>query len=628
VARLAWERLYDGDEADRYHALAVPGDGSLVRARIDPATAQVLVQRVAAPGPGADFASWSTFAASTDTGIALASYGATVLLFFVHSDGVTIKLAESGNYGQSFGAPGNVAVASGAVGRLAADVKSDGTTLLVYSVGGTVFRVRRSGGSWGAPAAWTNSVATVSGLACRYSVDFNVVICGTDSVGAAKLWVAVYGDGFNQPLDTWSTLWELSRADPGSNVSFRAPFVDKTDVFRMLFVEKYAGSEEYARPQWSNTSPFGGFLSNNWRDPVPFDLSSEYGVAIAHDASHAWLSTPSGVWRASTGAATLDLTGDVLEAQQEVTPFDGKLRIVLRNDDGRYAGLADGPYAAIKRSSQIDFSPGYVTSGGVQVSTGQRYWIEGWEYERRDGKSAFVLYARDGWWLLRNWRARRVYAWGAGEGSVAEILSFIFARSGLEFASLSSSEAMTLHMPAFAIHPGEDGLVAVRRLLEKVPDVIRLSGEDVVSINPLPDQDVDYDYGAEHPVLSGRYGEATPAWNRAQVFGQGVLVNAFDWPSIGDVYDRLRQVSDLNLTTPDAAQERADALLREEVMSASTGEIVVAVNCGQELYDVVSVTDALAGLAEERRRIVGLALRYARGGAKPLYEMRLRLSAV
>ncbi|HEX9976329.1 MAG TPA: hypothetical protein VGA82_03675, partial [Dehalococcoidales bacterium] len=36
VVRLDWERLYTGTEDDYFHALTMPGDGSLIRARITP----------------------------------------------------------------------------------------------------------------------------------------------------------------------------------------------------------------------------------------------------------------------------------------------------------------------------------------------------------------------------------------------------------------------------------------------------------------------------------------------------------------------------------------------------------------------------------------------------------------
>ncbi len=629
VARLAWERLYSGGESDYFHAATMPGDGSLVRARVDPSANSLYLQRVVDPGPGSDFAAWSSFATvSATAGIALAASAAAVLLFYVDTDNVTIKLAESGDYGESFAGPVTVATASGAVGWLAAGLKSDGTALLFYSVGATVYRVKRSGGVWGSPAAWSNSLASVTGLACCYSIDFNVVVAGTDASGAGGVWTAIYGDGFNQPIDTWSGLAELSRADAGSGVEFRAPSLDRADTYRMLFVEKFSGSQSYSRPFWTHVSALGDFLTHTWREPVPFDVSSAYGVAMTHSSTAAWLSAPSGVWRAPFDTSVLDLSDDVLEVREETAPFDGRVRIVLRNDDGRYRDLTSGSLSLIKRGSQVDVSPGYVTSDGPAVSVGPRYWIDGWEYGSGAGKATFTLHAGGGWSLLERWRARREYAWAAGTATVFQLLSFLFARAGLELGCHSSSSTITSFRPSFAIHPGEDGRTAVRRLLETVPDVIAIAGESGLAMNPLPDQEADYAYGADHPVFSGRYGTGALDFNRVQVFGQGRMLDAFDWESIDDVYDRLRQVHDLNLTTAAQLQERVDALMRKAAMASLDGEIVVPVNCGQELYDVVTVTDAAAGLSEACRRVLGISLHYSRAGASPVYQMRLRLGAV
>src|SRR5438477_230514 len=43
IRRLAWSRLYTGSEPDGYHAAALPGDGSLIRAR--PSGGRVYYQR-------------------------------------------------------------------------------------------------------------------------------------------------------------------------------------------------------------------------------------------------------------------------------------------------------------------------------------------------------------------------------------------------------------------------------------------------------------------------------------------------------------------------------------------------------------------------------------------------------
>ncbi|HEV8574081.1 MAG TPA: hypothetical protein VGR43_05165 [Dehalococcoidia bacterium] len=58
-----------------------------------------------------------------------------------------------------------------------------------------------------------------------------------------------------------------------------------------------------------------------------------------------------------------------------------------------------------------------------------------------------------------------------------------------------------------------------------------------------------------------------------------------------------------------------------------SAEISAPVNCGLELYDVVEVTDAGAGLSASRRRVLGVAMRYSTG-ERPVYEQRIALGAV
>ena len=51
------------------------------------------------------------------------------------------------------------------------------------------------------------------------------------------------------------------------------------------------------------------------------------------------------------------------------------------------------------------------------------------------------------------------------------------------------------------------------------------------------------------------------------------------------------------------------------------------VNCGQELYDVIEVTDAGAGLSAARRRVVAMAMRYSTG-KRSVFEQDVTLGAV
>ncbi len=109
-----------------------------------------------------------------------------------------------------------------------------------------------------------------------------------------------------------------------------------------------------------------------------------------------------------------------------------------------------------------------------------------------------------------------------------------------------------------------------------------------------------------------------------QVFGSATFSESFDWPSSDAAYDRLAQVSDKNLAMQTQTDNRAAAILRHTLTAARSDEITVPVNCAIALWDTISTTDAVAGLAVAKRRVVGIALRYATG-ERNAYEQRLTL---
>ena len=67
-------------------------------------------------------------------------------------------------------------------------------------------------------------------------------------------------------------------------------------------------------------------------------------------------------------------------------------------------------------------------------------------------------------------------------------------------------------------------------------------------------------------------------------------------------------------------------MLRDAAIDAADGRITVPPNCAQELYDVIEVTDAVAGLDAAKRRVLGLRLRYS--AEKGEYTQELDLGGV
>jgi hypothetical protein len=368
-----------------------------------------------------------------------------------------------------------------------------------------------------------------------------------------------------------------------------------------------------------------------WREPVAFDYTGDYGVAAAarNLGGHLWLSAPAGVWSGLSPAnPDLDLSADVVEATVQLGAGGGRARLVLANPAIgntpalRYSNYGSGALGALRRGARLELSPGYCTAGGAEASTGDMFWVESIELTT-GAEPRLILQARDAWWLLEQWRARRQFAWTAGSSAVSQILAFVCARAGLLFSSSTSSAALTTYEPAFTIHPGESGRTAVRRLLAMVPDEAFARGGGLASLHPEANDEPVYDYGGAHAVVSARYADVGSPRNRARVLGAGVYNEAFDFGEIESMGERIEQVLDINLTTTALAGDRAAFELRRAGMTQRHDEVLLAgVNCGQELYDVVALTDPQAGLDEAPRRVLVLTWRYT-AEPRPRYDMTL-----
>ena len=210
------------------------------------------------------------------------------------------------------------------------------------------------------------------------------------------------------------------------------------------------------------------------------------------------------------------------------------------------------------------------------------------------------------------------------------MLAFILARAGLKLEVESQSAGITGFYPDFTISSGERGESIIRKLLTFVPDVLFIEGSKAYLVNPLSSDNSAYSYGGEHSILEGRYRKGALRLNRVQVEGDDsgtpVIVNNFHWGEIDRLYDRFRQLEDRNIDSVVKAQQRGEAYLRGAEIESVSGIILIPVNCGQQLYDVIDITDARAGLAAVKKRVLGLVLVNNPGRSE--YSQRLWLGAV
>jgi hypothetical protein len=630
--KLSFSRLYSGQEDDYFHAVTMPGDGSLVRVRITPLSdsRKLYRQRVANPNPESDFSQWTYTSQYNAVIVAVASLAAEVSIFWIKSDR-KIQQIKSTDYGVRWSSPELIDYSpTTAINGITAAYKPNGDLALFFTDQQTLYVKKHESGQWQTKSAWDKTTGNLSGVAAVYDGDWNLFITGQDSDGNFKLWSLVYGDGGEVTAETWSDLAVFAEAPSGGDFEYHRAFLDKPDIYRAFYIEKFTGAEAYCRPFWSHSVAGTNFIDNLWREPVPFNLSSEYGLAIAHYGDYCWLSSPNGVWRAPLASQSLELTADVLSLKQETGKRQSKLTVELRNDDGCFSSLPP----PLDIGCQLELSPGYTTSQGNETSPGQSFTLEAYEHTSSGGKASLVLNALDGWNLVENWQARYQLRWNkiSSDTSVKDILAFIMARAGLKLETISQSSAITSYYPDFTISPNTSGTTAINRLLSFVPDVLFIEGDKACLINPLAEDASVYAYGSDHPILEGRYHVGSLQYNRIQVEGYDsgsespIIADRFNWDEIDRVYDRLKHLEDRNIDTVNKAQSRGEAHLRKAEIESADGLIRIPVNCGQQLYDVIDITDARAGLDTQKKRLLGLILTYNPDRGE--YEQRLLLGAV
>ena len=625
VRRLDWQRLYGGVEEEYFHALTVAGDGSLIRARITPPSdsRKLYIQRIINPGEVSDFSQWTYTNQYNAVVVAAASLGANISIFWVKGDR-KIQRIVSTDYGATWSSAQLVDYSpTTAINGISAAYKTNGDLALFFADQSTLYVKKLVNGQWQTKSAWDKTTGTLSGVSAVYDVDWNLFITGKDSAGNFRLWSIIYGDGVGIPAGSWGELKTFAEAPSDGNFSYHHASLDKPDVFRCFYIEKFNGSEAYSLPFQTHT--IGAFSDNLWPEPQPFNLPSEYGLALAHDNTYCWLSCANSVWRAPLAEKRLDLSGDILLIKQETSGCESRLTIELRNDSARFATLPEPLHIGCR----LEFSPGYLTENGCEVCSGQSYILQSYEYLNTDGASKLILYGVNGWGNVSRWVAKQQFRWNMNpeEASVKDMLTFMLARTGLRLKVISESEDSTTFCPDFNINPGTKGDSIIKKLLSYVPDLLFIEGDAAYLVDPSADDNSVYSYAAPqidgiHPILAGRYRTEAPAYNHICVEGfdsinnQPLIVNCYDYTDIENSSERYLAIEDINIGSANAGEARGEATLRRSEMEAAGGYIEIHPNCGQQVYDVIDLTDNRAGMVNERRRIFGLQTIFNPTGGK------------
>lgn len=629
AARLDWQKLYEGSEGDCLHSMCLAGDGSMIRTRIGPPVdnRRLYYQRIEEPGAESDFSTWTYSGQQNCLAVASVSSGTEVVIVVITSSR-EVKIIRSTNYGVTWTSPQLIDILSLAeIGGLTAASRPNGDLAVFFCVRQNLYVKRRIGGSWQGKTTWNKATGDLSGVAAVYGDDWNLAVSGKDTGGNYRLWNLVYGDGGEVPAGTWSELQEIASAPADSDYEFRNVFMDRPDVYRLFYVETYSGVEGYSRPFRSQTLPGAAYGNNLWLEPVPFNFLCEYGVAVGHSGDYCWLSVPGGVWRAELAEKRADISADITFLKHESGPETDRLVVHLQNYDGRYAVLPE----PLGQGCRLDISPGYRTNNGLEFSSGQSCVLEVFEYSSSGGNAGLVLSACGGWERIRNWKAACQFRFNltGSQANVKQILEFVLARAGIRLEPISQSQVITGFFPDFLIAPGVSGESVVRKLLSFVPDRLFIEGDTAFLVTPSDEDEPVYSYGNTHLIFESRYRTASWKANRITVEGfdvalaKKVVKDSFDWEQIAKQQMRQMWITDRNIGSISEAENRGAAYLEKAEGEAAADIIEIPVNCGQQLYDVIDITDERAGLAAARKRVMKITLVYdtVRGEYRQMMEL-------
>jgi len=641
IKRLTWTRLYEGSEYDNHHGIAFDGQGSMHRIRV--AEACLYRQKVTDPGEASDYSQWTQIATDCAGPCAIAAYGAKVYIFYKTTGNVLWKYY-SHDYGQSWNNAQLVAYAD--VLSLAACWWGTGDIVVCFALksnqlnGITLDTSTQSA----TPHTWSDTnhpLLDTYGIGATYNPFWpccEIVFAGKESDSPYNhydLFRTWFSNSHNfLALETFLAYPE------GEDFSLEYPdchlpaSAQSYETNRIVAVEKFTGTTAYTRPLSCHMVRGTYWSDTTFTEPKPFlDDSPAYGLRISSTSDYWWISRPGGVWRAPRPAASpLDLSDDIVALAQSVP---GNLVLELDNSEGQYASPGEGALASLRFRSEIVLKLGYKTIAGAEMSEAGTYWTDSWEYSSRPNMSRFIITALDGWGLMDRWTARYQMRWNkdaVNPRSVWQILYQLLARVGIKLTNTPAkpqSSAINNFYPDVTVTPGTRGTTALNRFLTFAPDRLVFRGQEAFTKNPLSNESSSYSYGTDHAILVGQYSHAVTL-SRSRALGRDdsdnrILEEAQDWDLLQLAIDILAQDYDPNLATATRAQERADAILRTRAQEANPAAITIPTNVGQELLDIITVTDERCGIDQDKYRVQAIRSDYDR--RKRIYHQRLTIGA-
>ncbi|HEY8745149.1 MAG TPA: hypothetical protein VIU62_18825, partial [Chloroflexota bacterium] len=218
-----------------------------------------------------------------------------------------------------------------------------------------------------------------------------------------------------------------------------------------------------------------------------------------------------------------------------------------------------------------------------------------------------TLTAHDGWQLLHQVSARRQATFGVALGlptrTVDQIIHWLLAKAAIEY-TVPSASTLRSRTPLYTVLPGESLGAAMLAVLDTIEGWLLMTSTGATVIPLGAGEASTYSFGGagNQPVLQVFHAEELQATNLVVVYTgtSGVLpervgAQAFDTADARLLGQTLHRHADLQLETANA-QAVANALLRKAQLSVPLESCSHMPQVGQQLGDVVTLTDPLTAV--------------------------------
>ena len=612
VFRPRWTLVSNDDTIpDGQIAICATYDGAILRARVNPTTSTIYIQRITDPDTISQWTTWTSLATgvSPTTPLTIAWDGTSIqAIIYVLNDNRTIACKQSTNNGQTWSAETTVttlATGHSCTGLAATLNAGSGTLYCIYADNDnsttTLYTTTRSetGSTWTTPTAWDKTATTCNGIAVDGTGQTLNIVAALDNS------LTLYRVPIDHP-ESWGVPNQFSKSDTNT-ITYKAPSIALSlgQHYYIFFIQSTHIADTvysiFATPNWTTTSI----------TPRPYSLTTAYGAQAMGDGINHYLCTARTVYKAPAWTASAsqrtDVSDDVLSISLIEHLTDPRpLTITLRNDDGRYATeLGATTYQAIKRHSQISVRLGYTISGTRYVSYYRPYWITNITHNRAQGQSTITIQATDGWGICQRTRAHQVMAWQ--NTTVMQIATTLL--QGLGFAVTNDGNAIwDTTISTFTILTNTPLSNALRTLLRIVNGSIIFRADSewydtypsataYLAILPGTSR---YTFGTSHTITSASYETKEPQATHTIIANNTIHSEAIDWTTV-EIYnaDETETITDRRATT----QELADTIAQNRILSNYRNTINAVIttppHVGLETGDNITINDTIVGIAQD-----------------------------